>query len=125
MSPRFRLLRNTMGDDESQKRSISVSLVGGNDKADATEELSARDAIGATLIATSGDGKRAFQLSRWEGLATQNSKWIHIGTGTEDKIGRLDITWPSGKKTVHENIATGSHVTLFEDGSAPKFKAAR
>jgi len=124
MSPRFRLLRNTIGDDTAQKKSVSVSLVGGNDETNASTELSAKDAIGSTLIATVDGTKRAFQLSKWEGLATQNSKWIHVGMGDAEKIERLEVFWPSGKSTVYKNIETGTRVTFFEDGAPSKFEAA-
>ena len=125
MSPRFRLMRNTMGDDAAQEKSVSVSLVGGNNKASASTELSARDAIGTTLVATVGDTKRTFQLSKWEGLTTQNSKWIHVGMGDVEKIDLLEVCWPSGKKSDYKDVATGARVTFFEDGSPSKFEAVK
>ena len=116
--PRFRILRNAMSDGEqaTANRSVFVNLVGGNDTAEPSDQWSARDAYGATLLVTTGDTKRMYQNSCGEGLSSQNSKWIHIGVGAMETIDRIDVTWPSGKKTVHENIKAGERVTFYEKG---------
>jgi hypothetical protein len=59
--------------------------------------------------------KRMFHLSCGEGLSSVNSKRIHIGMGDADKIDMLEVTWPSGKKTIKENVNAGERITIFEN----------
>lgn len=121
-SPRFQLFRNTIGDDqgESPNRWAYVSLQGGHQGTESQSQWSSRDPIGATILVTLKDTKRKYQLSCGEGLATQNSRWIHLGLGQAEAIDRLEVTWPSGKQTVHEHVSAGDRVTLFEDGRTEK-----
>jgi hypothetical protein len=121
-SPRFQLLKNKIGErkSESNNQAVFVKLEGGNQAAKASTEWSSRDAYGSTILATIGETKRIYQLSCGEGLASQNGKWIHIGMGESQSIDRLDVTWPSGKKTSHENVKSGSRIKLFEDGRTAK-----
>lgn len=117
--PRFRILRNRMGDQANKKSGekngfVDVVLVGGQTSSEPSTEWSPRDPFGASIMVTIGDVKRKFLLSCGEGLSTQNAKRIHVGMGDAKKIDRLEVSWPSGKKTVHENIEAGKRVTLFE-----------
>ncbi len=119
--PRFRILRNTIGDgQESANRAVFIGLQGGHQGTESQTKWSARDAYGATVLATIGETKRLYQLSCGEGLSSQNSKWIHVGVGSAEQIDRLDVTWPSGKKTFQENVAAGERITLFEDETQNK-----
>ncbi len=124
MQPRFRLFRNAMGDEVDASRSISISLVGGNETGSPSEEFSNRDAVGAILLVKTGETERIFQVGRGEGLASQNSKWVHIGVGSAEQIDELKVVWPSGKITEAADIESGVRVTLFENGDNPKFQTA-
>ena len=116
--PRFRIAKNKMGEQVSRDNSfVEVTLVGGQDTTTPSEEWSPRDPFGARLLVTCGDEKRMFQLNCGEGVSTQNSKRIHIGMGTRDKIDRVDVYWPSGKQTTHADIDSGSRVLLTEAGT--------
>lgn len=115
--PRFRILRNTIGDDEvAPNQAVFLNLVGGNQSSEPDFEWSARDAYGAKVLVTLGDTRRMYQSSCGEGFSIQNSKWIHVGLGQNKQIDRIDVTWPSGKKTHYENVPAGARITLFEDG---------
>ena len=123
MSPRFQIFRNTLGDGEaSRNRSVFVRLEGGNTKARKSFKWSSRDAIGAKVLAVVGDTQRMFQRSCGEGLASQNSQWIHVSLGEAGQIDRLEVTWPSGQKTVHENVTAGVRVLLRENGDTEVVK---
>lgn len=114
--PRFRILRNTIGDrTEAANGSIFVSLVGGHQGTESQTEWSPRDAFGARALAWTDGKPRIFHLSCGEGFSVQNGKWIHIGMGTHRQIDRLEISWPSGKQTFAENIAAGARITLYEN----------
>ena len=64
--------------------------------------------------------KRMFHLSCGEGLSSVNSKRIHIGMGDADKIDMLEVTWPSGKKTIKKNVKAGERITIFENPALDK-----
>ncbi len=114
--PRFRLLRNTIGDGQANPNHFAyVRLIGGHHGTEPTSEWSPRDPCGTTVLVTIGETKRMHHYSCGEGFSTQNSKWIHIGMKDAEKIDRLEINWPSGKKTVHENVPAGSRLTLLEN----------
>lgn len=113
--PRFRVLRNCLGDRPDQKNSfVEVELQGGQSSTKSTTKWSARDAYGAQILVTTGSSKRAFQLSASEGLSSQNTKRVHIGMGKTSKIDSIEVTWPSGKKTIQSDIAAGSRIKILE-----------
>ena len=115
--PRFRILKNRFADltGKNKSSSISIQLVGGHQSKEPTTEWSPRDPFGATLLVTIGDQKRLFLYSGGEGLSSQNSNWMHIGLGENEKIDRVEIQWPSGKKSVKENLEANSKVRVFEN----------
>lgn len=65
-----------------------------------------RDGIGAKVTAVVGKTKYTHELSANNGSA-QSEKAFHIGLGGAEKIDRMTVSWPSGKKTVLENIKPG------------------
>ena len=113
--PRFRIARNKMGDQSSRENSfVEVTLVGGQTNSSPSLEWSPREPYGARVLVTCGTEKRMFQLNCGEGVSTQNSKRIHIGMGTREKIDQIDVFWPSGKHTQHNDILSGKRVVLKE-----------
>jgi hypothetical protein len=117
--PRFRVVRNTIGDRSDAKNQFAeVSLVGGQTSAEESFQWSPRDAFGARVLVTTGDQTRMFQLSCGEGLSGVNAKRIHIGMGTMPAIDKLEVIWPSGKRTIRENVAVGQRITVFENPDA-------
>lgn len=117
--PRFRIAKNNFSalatSQNDKAGSVFLSLVGGNDKMESSDQWSPRDPFGARVVATVAGQTRMFQLSCGEGLAIQNSKSIHIGLGDATQIDKLEIIWPSGKRTFEENIETGQRRTLYEN----------
>jgi hypothetical protein len=118
-SPRFRLMKNRIADHLEMpgnvSNSVAIRLVGGNQKVTQQDQWSSRDPYGAQLMAMIGETTQAFLFSGGEGLSAQNSDWIHIGLGSQPQIDELEIVWPSGKKTKHQNIESGTRTTLFEN----------
>ena len=113
--PRFRIVSNKIGKLKESNGFVEVSLVGGQTSAEPSTVWSSRDAIGASILATAGDCKRRFLLSCGEGLSSQNSKRIHIGLGETKVIDSIEVSWPSGKKTIQKNVKAGQRVTIFEN----------
>ena len=100
---------------------IAVRFIGGNTTA-TTSDLSNRDGYGAMVEAVLEDGvtlKREHRCG--EGYAAQNSATMLIGIGGRDRVERLKISWPSGKKTELEDIKEGMLVTAYEDRANAPF----
>ncbi len=114
--PRFRIVKNKFSEQPNlaNRKSVLVSLVGGADSSMPQTDWSSRDAIGARIEVEIGNTVRAFQSSCGEGLSSQNSSRVHVGMGTHDKIDRLTVHWPSGKKTSLTNLNAGSTITVRE-----------
>lgn len=114
-SPRFRILKNNLGEMAPKENHwVEVALVGGQASAQPSSEWSPRDAYGSLVEVTIGDTKRMHHLSLGEGLSSQNSKSVHLGIGTSEKIDKLRVIWTSGKVTEQTNIAAGSRITIHE-----------
>ncbi|MDA7870748.1 ASPIC/UnbV domain-containing protein [Mariniblastus sp.] len=114
-NPRFRVARNQIGDRQENKNGfVDIQLVGGHDSSKPTSEWSSRDAFGASVLVTTGTRTRKFELSCGEGLSSQNSNQIHIGMGSINSIDRIEVNWPSGKKSVRLDIPTGSQIKILE-----------
>lgn len=114
--PRFRILRNRIGDRQKEKNGfVEVKLVGGQTTTKPSREWSPREPFGARVLVTTGENQRMFQLTCGEGLSVQNAKRIHIGMGQTESIDQLDVIWPSGKTTTMKNIPSGERVTIFEN----------
>jgi len=115
--PRLRILRNSLSDqpDAASNNFVKVQLVGGNGNASPAADFSAVDACGAKLEVVVNGVTRAFQKSCGEGLASQNSSWIHIGLGIAKTVDSIKVTWPSEKTSVIENVAAGKWLTISED----------
>jgi hypothetical protein len=113
--PRFRILRNCLGDSPSKQNSfVELELVGGQTTTQPTTKLSPREPLGAKVMVTSGGKTRAFQLNGTAGLSSQNSRRLHIGMGTVEKIDTLEILWPSGKTTTKSDVKAGQRLKITE-----------
>ena len=113
--PRFRIVKNNIGKLKGTNKFVEVSLVGGQTGAEPSTQWSPRDPFGASILVSIGKTKRRFLLSCGEGLSSQNSKRIHVGLGDAEKIDSIEVSWPSGNKTVRENVKAGERLTIFEN----------
>ena len=113
--PRFRIVKNKIGKLKEGNGFVGVSLVGGQTTSEPSTVWSARDAFGASILVTTGDSQRRFLLSCGEGLSSQNSKRIHIGLGETKLIDSIQVSWPSGKESIRENVKAGQRITIYEN----------
>lgn len=119
--PRFRIVRNTIGDLANiDNHFLEISLVGGQTSVEPSAEWSSRDAFGATVKVTTAGTERLFQLSCGEGLSGVNAQRIHVGLGSLKSVDRIDVLWPSGKVSVLENVDAGKRITIFENPEMSK-----
>ena len=98
LGPQLRAFENLKGRESNW---VSVELVGTKCN---------RDAIGARVDA---DGKVQF-LQAGSGYLSQHSKRLHFGIGSEKKIRRLRVDWPSGHKQYFADVDAGFRYRITE-----------
>jgi hypothetical protein len=102
VNARSRLLRNDGGND---KNWLMVRLIG---------VTSNRDAIGTRVRVTAGDKVQ----SRWRvsssGYLSQGDYRLHFGLGSESRVDRIEIRWPSGKEQILENTSVNQVLVVTE-----------
>jgi hypothetical protein len=74
-----------------------------------------RDAIGATVKVHAGGKTYTRYNDGKSGYLSQSSMPLYFGLGDTDKIDSVEVTWPSGKKQIANNIAANSAATITED----------
>ncbi len=103
--PRLRFVRN---DSPWAGRSVAFLLQG---------RTCNRDAIGARLelFVHGDDGRRHIRtLHAGDGYLSQSSKWVHFGLGEADRIDRLTVTWPDGKREDLTGLAVGGRYRVVQ-----------
>lgn len=115
-SPRFRLLRNGIGERVGADNGfLAVRFVGGNHSASASSDWSARDAFG-TALTLDLDGLTVFREHQPEsGFVGQNSSTMILGMGQHAVATRMDVRWLSGKTQTLENVPARKLVTVYEN----------
>jgi hypothetical protein len=63
-----------------------------------TGTKSNRDAVGAVVRLYSGNDVMTRQVNTACGYLAQSSRVIHFGLGNREKIDKVEITWPSGRR---------------------------
>ena len=115
-SPRFRLLRNGIGERVGADNGfIAVRFVGGNHSASASSDWSARDGFGTAVELDLG-GIMVFREHQPEsGFVGQNSSTMILGIGQHPGAVRLDVRWLSGKTQTLEDVPARKLVTVYEN----------
>lgn len=96
------LLRNDHGND---KNWLTIHLIG---------TTSNRDAIGARIKITAGGKEQFAQKKSASGYLSQNDPRIHFGLDDVEVVDQVEITWPSGKVQVLEQVKAGQILTITE-----------
>lgn len=108
LNDRCVLLRNNKG---NQNNWFEMNLIG---------TVSNRDAVGARVRLTSGGKLQITQKRSTTGYLSQGDPRLHFGLGKNDNIERIEITWPSGKKQVLENVKANQILTVTEPNRSDK-----
>lgn len=64
-----------------------------------------RDAIGALVKLRLGDQVLTRQVQANGGYLSQSSKTLHFGLGSHERVDRVEIDWPSGRRQTLEALA--------------------
>lgn len=97
-----RLWRN---DSDGTHKSVRVKLVGSK---------SNRDGLGVYLHATMGDKSLRHQHFTARSYLSSLDPIVTIGLGAAEKLDKLDLTWPSGKKQTLTDMPAGKVVEIKE-----------
>lgn len=102
LNDRCIFLRNNKG---AQNNWILLDLEG---------TVSNRDAVGARIKLTSGGKTQISQKRSTTGYLSQGDHRLHFGLGKNDNVERIEITWPSGKQQVLENLKANQILAISE-----------
>jgi hypothetical protein len=98
-----RILLNT---GDSGNHWLLLSLVG---------HKSARDAIGASVKLTTASGRTLYNhVAISVGFMSSSDKRVHFGLGPENRIGSIEIRWPSGIRQVLKGIQADQVLKIDE-----------
>ena len=114
--PRFRLLRNAIGQRVGTDNGfLAVRLVGGNHEAAPSSSWSARDGYGTALRVTLDDVTVFREHQPEGGYVGQHSNTMIIGIGDRSTADRLELRWLSGKTQVLQNVPARKLITVYEN----------
>jgi hypothetical protein len=84
-------------------------------------KTSNRAAVGARLRLTAGGRTLSRFVDGGNGFAAQSSRRVHFGLGTAERIDKLEVLWPSGRRQTFENLPADRWVRLVEGNSTKTF----
>lgn len=82
-------------------------------------KASNREAVGARLRLTAGGRTLSRFVDGGNGFAAQSSRRVHFGLGRAERIDRLEVLWPSGRRQTLENLPADRWARLVE-GESPR-----
>jgi enediyne biosynthesis protein E4 len=74
-----------------------------------------RDAIGATVKVHSGGKVYTRYNDGKSGYLSQSAMPLYFGLGDAEKVDRVEVTWPSGKKQTLRDVSANSLTTITEE----------
>ena len=89
-----------------------------------TGTASNRDAIGARVMVRTPTRSVVRHVDGGNGYAGQSTLGVHVGLGTETRVERIEIRWPSGRRQVVERPTLDRITKVVEDGPSPARRPA-
>lgn len=80
----------------------------------ATGRTSNRRAIGATVRVTSGSGTQTQVVRSGSSYASQSELTLTFGLGSDARVSRVEVAWPSGKTQVLSEVAVDQVLQITE-----------
>ncbi|MGQ9619931.1 MAG: CRTAC1 family protein, partial [Bacteroidales bacterium] len=102
LNDRCVFLRNNKGNENNW---IIIDLKG---------TRSNRDAIGAKIRISSGGKTQSAIRKSTTGYLSQNDKRIHFGLGKSEKVDKIEIIWPTGKKQELSDVKINQILVVSE-----------
>jgi hypothetical protein len=79
-----------------------------------TGTSSNRDAIGARVRIETAAGAQWNRVTTSNGFASSSSRLVHFGLGSEPRVRRIEIEWPSGKRQALTDVAADQVIRVRE-----------
>ncbi|HEV2948488.1 MAG TPA: CRTAC1 family protein [Gemmataceae bacterium] len=79
-----------------------------------------RDAVGAKLVLEVGDQKMMRQIKGGGSYLSAHDLRVIFGLGSQQKVGRLTVRWPSGRVQTWDNLAVDRYWRLEEGKTEPQ-----
>jgi len=76
-----------------------------------------RFGIGASVRIQTEAGTQIRQFNPMRGFSSSDQPQIHFGLGTAKKIGRLEVTWPGGNRSVFERLPVDRLYTISQSSA--------
>lgn len=73
-----------------------------------------RDAIGAVVTLESNGRKQMRQVAAGSGFLSTSSPVLHFGLGDAQRVDRLEVRWPSGRRDVRSDVAINQRLKIRE-----------
>ncbi|MCB2262222.1 MAG: FG-GAP-like repeat-containing protein [Candidatus Thiosymbion ectosymbiont of Robbea hypermnestra] len=73
-----------------------------------------RNAYGTRVTAFTPDGLFYRETNAGNGFQSQSTPLVHIGLGAAEKVDELEVLWPSGRRQLFQDVATGRRYFLRE-----------
>ncbi len=77
-----------------------------------------RDAIGARVVVTAGGRQQAAEVVGGSSYCSAQDLRLHIGLGAAERLERIEVRWPSGRRETFRNVEANRVLRLVE-GAAP------
>jgi len=106
LNDRPRLLRNDGGNRKRWLR-VDLRLPGGK-----------RQALGARVVVTTGDGVQVQDFIPVKGYLSQSDPYVHFGLGDVEIVERLDIRWPDGSTQSQNQVKTNRVLQVVQQPKA-------
>ena len=103
-APQLRVFRN---DFAAGNTSVAIRLAGTS---------SNRDAIGARVSVETERLRRTKIVQAGSGFLSQHSKALLFGLGSSQRVLKLTVEWPSGRKQDFTDVPVNARLRLVEGG---------
>ena len=77
-----------------------------------------REGIGAMLVGVVGERKILRRVGRGGGYLSARDVRAHFGLGKSTRLDSLEISWPSGKRSILKGLASGMIYRIRESDGA-------
>ena len=82
--------------------------------------------VGSTITLESGSGRQIRYLSPMRGIFSSDEPLVHFGMGTDPKIERMVVDWPSGHRQEFRDLSPNRRYVVREpEGEAPGTRKVR
>lgn len=94
---------------------LAIRLRGGQRRGQPDRNWSSREAYGAVVRLDLPGATIVRELHCGEGYNAQNSRTLLIGIGTATEVHKIEVRWPSGRRSEIDHVAADTLLTVWEN----------